>query len=70
MLTVLVILLFACIVFYDYIPLIRGKKKKECQLYGCFLAVSFVTLILSSLNIFLPSPLNPLRAWIENTFLK
>lgn len=51
----IVILLFAGVVFWDYIPVVKAGNKKRTWIYGAFLAVSFCVLLLYSLDVPLPS---------------
>ena len=48
-------LLFAGVVFWDYVPIVKAGNKKEIWVYAAFLAVSLAVLLLYSFDVPLPS---------------
>ena len=51
----IVILLFAGVVFWDYVPIIKQGEKKEIRICAVLFAVSFLVLVLYSLDVPMPS---------------
>lgn len=64
MVIVMLVVVFTFIILLDFLPLIKARQKKECWIYGCIMAASFVVLVLSSLNVNIPSPFAPLTRLI------
>lgn len=56
MLTAMVIALFAGVVFLDYIPGRKSRKKKDNVVYTMLLTLSFIILLLFSVGVNVPSP--------------
>jgi hypothetical protein len=56
MLVGIVIAIFVGVVFFDYIPGRKSRKRKENIFYGTVLAVSFGILVLFTFEVALPSP--------------
>ncbi len=61
----IVIVLFTGIVFFDYIPRRKNRKKKENIFYAAVLAVSFFILMLYSLGFDLPSPTKAIESIVK-----
>lgn len=68
MLTVIVILLFVFVYFFDYKPVFKNGKKNEKIVHVSIMAISFVILILFSIGITLPSPTEPIKNVINLLF--
>jgi len=50
----IVIILYVCIVIFDFKRIIKSKSKKEIWLYSLALITSFIILFLQSINIHVP----------------
>jgi uncharacterized protein with PQ loop repeat len=63
MLTFIVLLLFAGVVAFDFVPQIKqaGGSKKTSAVYIVFLIVSFTVLLLYSFGVEVPSPAVPIK---------
>lgn len=57
---VLCFILFAFILFLEYIPILKGKDNKLKWVYGVFLATSLTVIILHELDFSIPSPSEPI----------
>lgn len=57
----IVLFFYAAVLLFDYIPMCKKKGKKENIIYGSFLVITFVVLLLYSFDIDLPSPSEPIR---------
>ncbi len=57
MVTFLVIVLYLFVVLFDFLPMIKNGKKKECWVYSVLLFISFCVILLFSLDIAVPSPM-------------
>ncbi|PKM73424.1 MAG: hypothetical protein CVU91_05725 [Firmicutes bacterium HGW-Firmicutes-16] len=68
MLTTIVILLYICVVLFDFLPSKETRSTKERVIYCILLTVSFCVLILYSLDIKVPGPTEPIRNVIETLF--
>ena len=62
-----VLLLYAAVVAFDLLPL-KKREKKQNAVYIVLLAISFVTLMLFSLGVELPSPSEPIKALVQALF--
>lgn len=51
----IVLLLFAGVVLWDFVPVLKGKDRKKIWIYAALLAVSFSVLTLYALDVPLPS---------------
>lgn len=67
MMTVLLILLFVSISFYDYLYMVKAKKKKVIILYSAILGVAFIMSELHILDIKVVG-LNQIITFIINLF--
>ena len=56
MVTAIVVILYACVVVFDLVPLFKKGQKKEGWIYTVCFAVTFCVLILHTLGISVPSP--------------
>jgi len=68
MLATIVILLYVCVVLFDFIPSKKHRSKKESIVYCFLLSVSFCVLILYSFDIKVPGPSEPIRNVVEKLF--
>jgi len=50
----IVIVLYVCIVIFDFKRIIESKSKKEIWLYSLALVISFILLFLQSIDIHVP----------------
>lgn len=69
MLTTIVILLYVCVVLFDFLPSKKKQKKKESIIYFAILSVSFSVLILYSLGIKVPGPSDSIKNIVEKLFM-
>jgi len=53
---VFVVLLYAFIVIFELIPMIKKSRKKDLWIYVVGLAASFIVAVLISFDVKLPSP--------------
>ncbi|KXG74737.1 hypothetical protein [Thermotalea metallivorans] len=58
---ILVILFYLIIGIIEIMPLMGKKQKKELVLYGVLYGIAFVTSILLSLGVDIPSPAKPIE---------
>lgn len=65
MVLAVVIFLYLVVAFFDYIPLIKKKEKKEFVVYTTFLIISFILLFLITIDIVLPSPTNLIKYLLD-----
>ncbi len=65
MVLAVVIFLYLVVAFFDYIPLIKKKEKKEFVVYTTFLIISFILLFLIAIDIVLPSPTNLIKYLLD-----
>lgn len=68
MLTGIVILLFVFVYFFDYKPVFKNGEKNEKIVHVSIMAISFVILILYSIDITLPSPTEPIKNVVSFLF--
>jgi hypothetical protein len=69
MLTVIVLLLFAAVIVFDFVPQAKqGAAKKDKAVYLAIIAVSFIVLLLYSFNITVPSPTGPIQSIVKSLF--
>ncbi len=70
MLSVIVVLLFAGVVVFDFVPQIKRKvaSKKDGAVYIIFLIVSFAVLLLFSFDVKVPSPSVPIMNIVSALF--
>lgn len=61
----IVVVLYAVIFLTDFIPYFKTTGTKDKIVYGSFMLVSFVVLILYSLGIKVPSPTTPIKDAID-----
>lgn len=55
MILAIIIILYSGIILVDYIPVIKNRDKKIIWVYSIFLIFSFITLILYSFKMPIPS---------------
>lgn len=58
---ILVILFYLIIGIIEIMPLVVKKQKRELVLYGILYGIAFVTSILISLGVDIPSPAKPIE---------
>jgi protein-S-isoprenylcysteine O-methyltransferase Ste14 len=68
MLTTIVILLYVCVMLFDFLPSRKDRSKKESIVYFGILSVSFCVLLLYSFDIKVPGPSEPIRNVVETLF--
>ena len=68
MLTAIVILLYICVVLFDFLPSKKTRSKKESVIYCTLLFVSFSVLVLFTFDIRVPGPSEPIRNIVEKLF--
>ena len=51
----IVLLLYACVTFADFIPVVKARGKKDIWVYSVLLSLSFCVLVLYSLDVPMPS---------------
>lgn len=51
----IVLLLYACVILADFVPVVRAREKKDIWVYSVFLSLSFCVLVLYSLDVRIPS---------------
>ncbi len=68
MLMTIVIVLYVCVILFDFIPQKKSRSTKESIIYCVLLSVSFCVLILYSLDIKVPGPSEPIRHVVETLF--
>lgn len=52
----MVLCIYACILLFDFMPIIKKKKKTEILSYLVLMSLSFTLLMLNTLNFKVPSP--------------
>ncbi len=65
MLAGIIIIIFAGILFIDFIPNRKSRKRKEKIFYGIVLAVSFCILMLYCAGYTLPSPTEGIESVVK-----
>lgn len=65
MLTVIVVLLYGIVVSLDFLPKIRHHPKKDSLIYCTLLSVSFLILLLFSLDITIPGPTDTIKRLVQ-----
>lgn len=70
MLILMVLLLFAFCFFFDYKPNAKKDSKKEKAVYLSLFAISFVFMMLYTLDVKLPSVSSFIMAFIDSIFGK
>lgn len=68
MLTTIVILLYVCVVLFDFLPSKKDQSIKDSLIYCILLSVSFIVLILFSFDIHVPGPTEPIKNIVEKLF--
>lgn len=69
MLTVIVLLLFAAVIAFDFVPNVKQcKRKKDNVVYIAIFTLSFAVLLLYSFNIVVPSPSGPISDVVKALF--
>ncbi|MEA4893690.1 MAG: hypothetical protein VB064_00330 [Oscillospiraceae bacterium] len=66
--TALIILLYICVVLFDFIPYRKSRSPKETVIYCVLLSVSLCVLFLYSLGINVPGPSEPIIMAVEALF--
>ena len=61
--------LFVFILFFEYIPILKSKENKTKWVYGGFLALTFIVIILHELDVNIPSPSEPIT-YLFSSILK
>lgn len=65
----IIILLYFIVIFFDFLPVIKQKNKKQSILYLCILSLSFCMLILVNLNVELPMASKLIANMIKNFYV-
>ena len=68
MLTAIVILLYFCVVLFDFLPSVKTLSKKGSIVYCTFLSLSFAVLFLYSIDIKVPGPSEAIKSIIQKIF--
>lgn len=68
MLAAIIVFTFVSVIVYDCLTILKKTGKREKIIYGCILFISFVVLILDSLNVVLPCPSNMITCVIDALF--
>lgn len=70
MLTVIVLLLYAAVIAFDFVPQTKqpGSRKKDSVVYLALTLLSFAVLLLYSFNIMVPGPSEPISNVIKALF--
>lgn len=68
MLTFLIVVLYFFAVVFEFVPVIKKKKKNEIWPYSILLLASFIVLILYSMDVPVPSPSDGIRRVVETLF--
>jgi predicted PurR-regulated permease PerM len=70
MLTVIVILLFAGVMAFDFAPQMKrpDARRKDAAVYLALIALSFTVLLLYSLHVTIPSPAEPITDAVKSLF--
>lgn len=66
--SLLVILLYIAVVFFDFVPLVNQHRKNEIWTYSVILAVTLTVLLLHASNIQIPSPSDFICKAVESIF--
>lgn len=67
-LTLIIMALYAGVILFHWIPLVKSKNKKEIWVSSVLTAVSFVILILYTFNIYVYSPSQLFESMIHAAF--
>lgn len=68
MLTAIVLILFIAVTPYEWFAVLRKEEKKVKIIYLSIMLVSFIILVLQSVNVFVPSPADFITNVIESIF--
>jgi len=66
----IVVVFYAVLFIYDFMPLCHEKKRKEIAVYSVLGLLSFATAVLLSFDVRIPSPEKPIRELITGIFGK
>jgi hypothetical protein len=66
----LIIIGYAVLAVYEFVPLYKEKQSKELLVNGTLFILSFLTVVLISFDIIIPSPAVPIRNAITSIFGK
>lgn len=67
---IVVIGVFMILALYEFIPLIKQKLYKEVMVNGVIFIFAFVTFLLISVDVDIPSPSTPIRNFVTSIFGK
>lgn len=62
----IVLILYISIIIFDFIPLVKKRNKKEIWFYLSILIVTFIVILLDSIDINVPSPALLIKIIIES----
>ena len=62
----IVLILYIFIIIFDFIPLVKKRLKKEMWFYLSTLIVTFIVILLDSMDINIPSPVLLIKIIIES----
>lgn len=68
MMTLIVILMYFFVFLFDFLPLIKNKKKNELWAYSITLIISFSVLLLFTFDVVIPSPSKLIQNIVETLF--
>ncbi len=60
-----IVLFFALIFVFDFIPIFKEKKKLQTFVYGIVLALSFTVIFLHEQGVNIPGPDIPIKYFIQ-----
>ena len=66
MVVILIILTYSIIGFFEIVPLVKKKQKKELIIYLTTFTFAFVISILLGLGVKLPSPAKPIESAVKD----
>lgn len=67
-LTLIITVLYACVILFHWIPLVKSKNKKEIWVSSVLTAASLVILILYTFNLYVYSPSRLIESLIYAAF--
>jgi len=68
LLAAIVVFLYLFIIFFDFLPVAKSGRKKECIVYLALLTISFAILILYVFGFKLPSHFRIIQDLIQKIF--
>lgn len=66
----MVVMFYAAVFLYDFLPLYHEKKRKEIGVYAILGLLSLGIAVLLSFDVRIPSPEKPIREFITSIFGK